>query len=151
RGERAGGNQLFEYLRSNPGSVTGLTGLMGGVGGSGPDVLSLLMYVPGFITTQHTGHLRYTTELVEVARRPPEEWGATFANQQATLQQLPVLARLLAPAMQNVGQAVQRNHAVLRNAIVALAAERFRQQHGRWPASPDELVQAGLLKAVPTD
>jgi hypothetical protein len=53
--------------------------------------------------------------------------------------------------MQKVSEAVVRNHAMLRGAIVALAAERFRQKNGQWPASPDELVQAGLLKAVPTD
>jgi hypothetical protein len=62
-----------------------------------------------------------------------------------------VIVGMLAPAMTNIAQTCQRNHAMLRAAIVALAAERFRQQHGRWPAALGELVQAGLLKAVPTD
>jgi hypothetical protein len=39
----------------------------------------------------------------------------------------------------------------MRCAVVAIAAERFRRQNGRWPTTPAELVQAQLLKAVPTD
>src|SRR5207247_417513 len=38
-----------------------------------------------------------------------------------------------------------------RCAAAAVAAERFRQRTDQWPAAIDELVKAGLLKAVPTD
>jgi hypothetical protein len=44
-----------------------------------------------------------------------------------------------------------RNHAYLRCAIVAIAAERYRRQKGQWPATPDDLAKAGLIKSVPTD
>jgi hypothetical protein len=153
RGERAGGNQLFEYLRHNPGTVSGLLGLtrVTGAGGGGPDLVGVLSYVPGFLTMQHTGHLRYMNELVAIAERPPEEWEGLLAPMRAKVPQLPLLVRLLAPAMDKIAQACQRNHAFLRNAIVALAAERFRQQTGRWPTTLDELVRAKLLQAVPTD
>ena len=33
----------------------------------------------------------------------------------------------------------------------AVAAERYRLANGAWPASPDELVAAGLLRVVPDD
>jgi hypothetical protein len=43
-----------------------------------------------------------------------------------------------------------RTRALLRSGIVALAAERFRRVHGRWPASLEELVP-DFLKDVPRD
>jgi hypothetical protein len=43
-----------------------------------------------------------------------------------------------------------RARARLRSAVAALAAERFRRVHGRWPASLEELVPA-FLKDVPRD
>jgi hypothetical protein len=43
------------------------------------------------------------------------------------------------------------NQALLRCSRAALAAERYRQAHQRWPASLSELVQAGFLSAVPVD
>ena len=45
----------------------------------------------------------------------------------------------------------QRTHARLGCAEVGLAAERFRRKQGRWPATPNELVDQGLLKRVPED
>ena len=32
-----------------------------------------------------------------------------------------------------------------------MAAERYRRARGHWPATPDDLVKAGLLKAAPGD
>jgi hypothetical protein len=58
---------------------------------------------------------------------------------------------LLIPAVEKVIDACRRSHAQLRCAIVAVAAERFRRDRGRWPESADGLVKAGLLKAVPAD
>src|SRR6478752_8042824 len=69
----------------------------------------------------------------------------------AKVRNLPILARLLAPAVDKVAEACRRNHALLRATAAGLAAERFRRQMGRWPASLEEVVQAGLLRAVPTD
>ena len=42
------------------------------------------------------------------------------------------------------------NDAQLRTAVAALAAERFRIDHGRWPESLDQLVPR-YIKAVPRD
>ena len=36
-------------------------------------------------------------------------------------------------------------------ALAACAAERYRLQHGSWPASLKELVDHGWMKAVPLD
>jgi hypothetical protein len=150
RGERAGANQLFQAIRDGTvpgGSVVGTFGLGGGFSGT----FAFLLQVPGFITAQQSGHLRYMTEMVEVAKLPPEQWAPLLAAQQAKIQQLPTLTRLLVPAVDKVAAAAQRNHALLRCAFVSIAAERYRRQKGQWPATPDDLVKAGLLKAVPTD
>jgi hypothetical protein len=150
RGERAGSNQLFENIRNGTiptGNAIGTFGLGGGL----PSAAGYLMNVPGFLTAQHTGLLEFMTELVEIAKRPPEEWAGLFAAQKAKVNDLPVLARLLAPAMDKMAEACARNHVLLRCAIVAVAAERYRLTKGQWPATPQDLVTAGLLTAVPTD
>ncbi len=149
RGERALGNRFFENIRNGSLPAGNAVTIFGG---GLPPGLALLFNIPGALTSQQTAHIRFLTELVEVARRPPQEWEAAgLAAFRANATKLPVLARLLAPAMDKIAQACQRNHAILRNAIVALAAERYRQKHGRWPATLDELVQAGLLKSAPVD
>jgi hypothetical protein len=63
---------------------------------------------------------------------------------------LPWLARLLLPAADKVAQAMSRSAAQMRTMIAALAAERYRQAHGRWPESLAALVPQ-YLKEVPLD
>jgi hypothetical protein len=150
RGERGGSNQLFENWRNGTvptGNAAGTFGVSGGF----PDGLNALLSVPGVLTTQHAGLLEYMNETVEIAKRPPEEWEAAFAAQKAKINDLPLLAKLIAPAMDKVAEAARRNHAILRCAIVMIAAERHRKAKGKWPATPEDLVKAGLLKAVPGD
>jgi hypothetical protein len=133
------------------GTASTANALGGGGPGGLPSSISMLSNVPGFMLTQQTGHLEFMTRMVEIARRPPEEWAGPLATEQAAANELPVLARMLVPATAKMAEACVRNHASLRCAIVAVAAERYRGQHGQWPATPDDLVKAGLLKAVPTD
>jgi competence protein ComGC len=128
--------------------------LAGGGSGGGQsafDVMGLLLRVPGFLVSQTAACMRFMTDMVDVAKRPPEEWNAKFAVLRQQVPSLPVLVRLLAPAMDKIAQAVQRSYAQQRCAIVALAAERFRRKNNRWPASLDELKTAGLLTEIPTD
>jgi hypothetical protein len=54
------------------------------------------------------------------------------------------------PAVNKVAEASRRVQADQRCALVALAAERYRRDHGRWPASLDQLAP-DYLKAVPAD
>jgi hypothetical protein len=61
-----------------------------------------------------------------------------------------VLIALLMPANQKVSEAYRRSQAGLRCARVAVAAERYRRDKGRWPKTLDELTH-DYLKAVPTD
>jgi hypothetical protein len=150
RGERAGGNRLFESLRNGSvptGNAIGTFGLAGGA----PPAFGYLLSIPGFLTIQHTGHLQYMNELVEIAKQPPEEWVAALATQNAKVNDLPVLVKMIVPAIDKMTQACLRNHATLRCAIVMIAAERYRRAKGQWPVTPNDLVTAGLLKTVPGD
>ena len=61
------------------------------------------------------------------------------------------MVRLLTPACTKVAQANRRTRATMRCALVGVAAERFRIQHGHWPASTEALVKDGFLAAVPLD
>jgi hypothetical protein len=146
RGERAGANQLLENLRNGTVPVNGFARLM-----QTDSTLDAMLRIPGFITVQQTGHLQYMNEMVAIARLPPEMWVGRLAEHQAKLSQLPIVARLLVTQHSKFAEAFQRNHASHRCAIVAIAAERYRRANGQWPATPEELVKAGLLKEVPTD
>jgi hypothetical protein len=153
RGERASGNMLFDNLHSGAVLQSALikmrAGILGAVGD--PDVIGPMTHLPGFLTTQHAAYIRYFNGMVEIARQPPQEWESLLAQLAADLPTSAILVRLLAPSMSKISRAYIRNHAVLRSAIVALAAERFRLLHDRWPESVNELVRAKLLATVPAD
>jgi hypothetical protein len=147
RGERAGDYRLLEYLKK--GNST--TGLSAGSMTKGFDPLSLYLRIPGIMASQTTSCIRFVMDMIEIAKNPPEQWSAAIATVNRQIPNLPVLARLLVPAIDKVAQAVQRSYAQQRCAIVALAAERFRKKNSRWPESLDELKQSGLLAEIPTD
>jgi hypothetical protein len=106
---------------------------------------------PGALPLQQAAILESLTKLVEIGKRPPEEQRPLLDEWQATAGRLPPLARMLVPASGKLGVAFLRSHAEARCAITAVAAERYRRAHGRWPNTPDELVAANLLPAVPAD
>ena len=54
------------------------------------------------------------------------------------------------PQIQSKGTE-ERFHGLLGCAEVGLAAERYRLRFGRWPASPETLIESGLLARVPED
>jgi hypothetical protein len=63
----------------------------------------------------------------------------------------PTLVRILATeAFDGLPQLFHRTQAMLRSAVAAVAAERYRRTHGAWPASMAVLVPERLAK-VPTD
>jgi hypothetical protein len=146
RGERAGCDQLMTWMEAGNAGPSGAAAL--GTSGAG---MELLMHVPGEMKREHAALLRYLNQLVEAAKLPEREQQQRMKELEATIQQQPVLVRLLAPAMLKVGEASHRMHAQLRCAIVMVAAERYRQQKKRWPASVQALVRDGYLQAVPVD
>jgi hypothetical protein len=150
RGERAGSDQFMTWLESGNANAKYIGGLSGG-SGPGDRGLALLLRVPGEIKWEHAAMLHYMNQMVEAAKLPEAQQMQRFHEIEGTVRQLPPLARLMAPAMGKVADAAQRTHAQLRCAIVMLAAERYRQQKNRWPASIQALVDEGYLKEVPAD
>jgi hypothetical protein len=149
RGERAGQRQMLEFLRGGgtlPGTATTVAG-----GTVNTGLMGLTFQFPGVLESQSIACLRYMNEVVESAKLPPEQWPTRFVALQQRAPELPILARLIVPAVDKFLQSALRSHALQRCAIISLAAERFRKQSGRWPNSLDELIATGLLKSIPTD
>jgi hypothetical protein len=102
------------------------------------------------VSSNQAALLEYLTQVVEIAKLPLEEQLPKLRALEATLPNQPMLCRLLAPAASKIAEAVRRTTAELRCALVAIALERYRQAHGRWPQSLASLVPE-YLPAVPID
>jgi hypothetical protein len=149
RGERAGSDQLMTWLESGKASPSHMAAMFGD-----PHDRSsvLLLYLPGEVKKEHAELLRYLNQFVEGTQLPEAQRKERFDELEAVIRhQGSPLVRLLAPALIKVAEADQRGHAQLRCAIVLLAAERYRREHNRWPATLPDLVAGGYLKEVPSD
>jgi hypothetical protein len=105
--------------------------------------------------------LEENTQLVEVAKLPAEQQGPAFRrlfedhsqrwNQSGFLDRIYTFPfHDLHGSALAVGAWQTRHRTQLNLAILALASERYRLDHGRWPATPAELVPA-YLSTVPFD
>jgi hypothetical protein len=116
------------------------------------------LYVSRLARHYHTTLLRTFNEAVAIARGEPEEQGERLYQLAVDLNrrgQEPdnvsdVLAGVLLRSLAELGASFRRNRAVLRNAVVGVALERYRLATGRWPNELRELVPA-YLPAVPRD
>lgn len=94
--------------------------------------------------------LRFNNQVVEIAKRPPEEQRQALQQLSATQSQLPRLVRD-APALAIEGaQTCQLDLAWIRSAIAMVVAERYRGAHGRWPEALADLVPVYLTN-IPID
>jgi ABC-type transport system involved in multi-copper enzyme maturation permease subunit len=143
RGERASFDRLMERLQSGEMSTKVLRGLWGG--GSQEAIL-----ISGPLKGQRASMLEIMTESVEAAKLPIERQEAEFKRIDASISSKPLITRMVLPAVGRVEQSYWGSQARLRAAIVALAIERYRRQHGRWPDSLAELVP-DKLAAIPAD
>jgi hypothetical protein len=96
--------------------------------------------------------LRALTACVEALKRPAAERDQLVAALAAAEARAPLPEMACgAESVLKLGQVFRRSRAHMRCAIAALATERFRRDRGRWPASLDELMAAGLLGEVLID
>jgi hypothetical protein len=152
RGERAAADQLMEYLEGGGLSQSGIQKELDSTGPDGPSLGERLpLLLPGGIKSQRAAMLRFMTEAVEIAKLPPEQQKGPLDRWSAAARTQPVLVKLFTPALIKVASACQRSSGQLCAAAVLIAAERYRQDRKQLPGSLAELVQAGYLKAVPTD
>jgi hypothetical protein len=108
------------------------------------------LYLPGVITNNRAAHLERMNQLIEAAKLTPAEQEERLKEITAAMKGDPILVRLFTPAAMKIGEACRRGQAELRCSAAALAAERYRQKHGRWPEELKDLVPE-FLKAVPVD
>lgn len=149
RGERAMGFAALEHIRSQPWAAAGLgPGLAGGSTSIWDQVQA---FIPGMVQRNQAAALTAMNEAVAIARRPHEEHWDAFETWETKIKNMPALARLLAPAVTKVSQASLRHQAQLRCLHVALAAERYRLKHSKWPDSLMELVAEKLIDSTPLD
>jgi hypothetical protein len=149
RGERAGSDRCLACMESGNSHPSGSALATVGIGPSDP--AQILVYFPGEIKREHAALLSYMNRVVEAAKLPEPLRKPEYDRLEAGTRQAPPLVRLLVPAMSRIAGADQRAHALLRGAIVMVAAERYRQKEGRWPETVQALADGGYLKAVPLD
>jgi hypothetical protein len=165
RGQRAGLHQFVQAMVE--GKVTAAT--LGAVGRT-VDILEavyqgnrgkrslnnevesrLTEYLPGSLTRQHAAMLHFANDMVDAGRLPPEQAEERFEALEKKIRNETYLVRITAPSLIKIREAERRLRANIRCAVAALAAERYRLAHNRWPESLDDLVKAGFLDAVPID
>jgi hypothetical protein len=155
RGDRAAEEKLNEQVRAGEVGVSAL--FESSPSGTPPGFL----YSWRTLRENQSRLLEENTRLVEIAKLPAEQQGPAFRRFQNDYgeewNQRDILGRLSVFPFHDffsgslVAGAWQSRHRVNLNlAILALASERFRLDHGRWPAAAAELVP-NYLSSVPYD
>ncbi len=148
RGERAYVDRLLGDLQTGKIPLQRLFAFFGSGGGQmrwNPEA-----FVSGSLKRQRAHLVRIATQAVEAAKQPPDRRAAQFKTLAPTLGNQPWLVQMLLPALFQFEVNFRRFDAELRCALVMVAVDRFRQRHGRWPASLNELVPE-FLTQLPTD
>ncbi len=147
RGERAAVHRVMEAVEAGE---VGLWQLAGDREPSFTDRLASL-YTPDVVKPGHAEALRVMTEYVAITRLAPHEREARLQAVAASVRGMPKdPARIFLPAVDRLLSAIQRAQTQFRCMAVALAAERYRQERGRWPATLEKLVP-DYLGEVPPD
>jgi hypothetical protein len=108
-------------------------------------------WLPMPVAQDRAAYLRGMTAIVEATKQAAEKQLDAIDEAAEKWRGRDWLLDNIIPTCTKVSAAHIRNNAKLRCTLLALAAERYRQEHGSWPANLDALVQAGHLKSVPVD
>ncbi len=153
KGERAGFHHCFENIRN--GKVTQHP--VPRKWFAARDNMTLGDWIheefPKLVLKYYPAHLRFTNRLIEIAKLP-------LHQQKAKLQELhdhtdgkardPLDGASFSFCVR-IHAYELRSQAVLRTTLVALACERYRLEHKRWPKTLEVLVAEKLLPALPVD
>jgi hypothetical protein len=152
RGERARADHLMESLQKGDMTVKQIIAATRGPLAKRAWVSKEdLLYLPGVTANSRAAVLERMNKLVEITKLPPQEQADRLAELRAARQDEPLVVGVTSPeALSRYASEGLENNAPLRCAIVGLAVERYRRQHGRWPESLDEL-KGDFLRAVPLD
>ena len=141
RGERAVLHEMFAGLESGELGYKDI--VIHGVQKEGPAQEAAFYLYKGLLPGDHAKALEVLSAYIAAAKLPHHE-------QCAALEAIPIppgppedfryiITRLLIPACGKVATAALRTRAELLAASTAIACERYRLQHGRWPESLEEL------------
>ncbi len=144
RGERARMVDVLEAVHS--GRIQPFMRLPRPVGWQG----WIKSWVPGNSAIHSGSIVRVCNAVVAASKLPVEQQIDEFERIRRYCEQEPPDVALTKYNCTLVAEHVP-NWAMLRCAMAAVAAERYRQARQRWPASLDTLVEAGYLQAVPVD
>ncbi len=152
RGERGALPHMLNALEKGDMTIDQALAAISSSRGDKATMLQVFTYkfVPGRVRGDFGHLMRLENRWVECARLPVERQLAAVKELEREEAELPLLARSMAPSFGKITQAFLRRHASLRCAIAALAGERFRLTHGRWPDSLEQLVP-GFLPKAPLD
>jgi hypothetical protein len=149
RGERANADALLEAVIR--GDVAAAQVYSPGYIPGSPAADRLLSTVLGGSVRGNRGALlKYMNRVVEIAKLPEQEQYRELDQLLANLPRQTMFVRQMASSMTKVGEATRRGQALLRSALVLVAAERYRLKHGRWPEALTDLVP-DYLRFVPAD
>jgi hypothetical protein len=151
RGERASLHRVFEGVERGEISLRELEGTTGTssnwLEGSVIDLWRM------DTDEDHALALSLMTRRIKEIQRPMPEQAALEKQFEQDVRNMPrtaYITYLLLPALSKISEAFRRKHAILRCTIVALAAERYRQDKKIWPDKLDQLCPH-YLTAVPVD
>jgi hypothetical protein len=152
RGERAATFDTLDKLATGEVPVKAL-----GPGLPGSGALAIPLQVTAFGRHNQGLALDIMNRAVEIAKRPsPEQsplwdkWAAEFRESSGIARYFGMLAHMLAPAGESMGQACQRSRAILSVGQVMAACERYRLGNTTWPETLDQLVPI-YLSEIPQD
>jgi hypothetical protein len=112
--------------------------------------LRLQEYTLGDLTAGRAALLELQNAAVELAKAPLPSQGHLMKQWEARLADQPGLVGAVLTPYGKIWRVERRTQAELRCTIAAVAAERFRLAHGRWPQAWAEVVPR-YLAAVPLD
>lgn len=144
RGERAHGFEIFETMYAPRGPAT--TGINSAI-----DSFQSFWADVTFIRREKTRYLIAMNQLAEVVKLPSDKIADAIDAMDRDLRQKRSLAALTTSSLAVTTKSIHISLARLRCTAAALAAERFRQRHNRWPDSLDDLVADKLVAAIPLD
>jgi competence protein ComGC len=148
RGERAIGHQLYLSARGGKITISEIDAAWRGSWAKPGITEWLLDAFPGFLLSGYPDYLRLMNEHIEMAKLKDAERAEAFSklDEKMRSDRTSMVARIFTPMMFKTIDVSLRSHAMLRCSIVAVAAERYRLKHDRWPSGMKELIHEGLLK-----
>ncbi len=155
RGERAIIDDLFEQIHSGKLSASAITwfsdySFWERAFSTGPDIRENQANLLRFHTRQVEAGRLPETEQIGAMRTRNLEWAARAMKWDLLESERRLTERIALGRAGGVPTFLGMGDALVRTAIAALAAERFRIDQGRWPESLEELVPQ-YISAVPHD